>query len=190
MLSVTIGYIRSHVVQDRRLILRSGLVEIELFVETAAALRLRLHFIFFVNLLPSVRAVEAAARLYLHRCRWVGSSGTWTTAACAAQPCYLLVEHFVYVVFVDLVSVVVILVLVGGAFLAENFETIDGWNVSKGALLGIEIWISLEKDVREREAEVRTVNIKMLLPWNVHLLASWAISLYPTCGQFFTQAYR
>ena len=76
-----------------------------------------------------------------------------------------------------MVSVIIILVLVRGAFLAKNFETINGWNVRQWPVLGIQVRIGLEQDVWKTEAEVRTVDVQVLLPWHVYFLTFGAVCL-------------
>jgi len=43
--------------------------------------------------------------------------------------------------------------------LAEDFEAVDRWDVSQRAFLRIEVWVSLEQDIWEAQAEVSAIDI-------------------------------
>ena len=73
---------------------------------------------------------------------------------------------------------VVVAVFIGGAFLAENLEAVDGGNVGQRAFLRIKVRVSLEQDVREAQAKVSAVDVQVLLSWHIQLLASRTIGLY------------
>ena len=50
--------------------------------------------------------------------------------------------------------------------------------------------IYLHEDMREACAEVCTINIQLFRPWDIYILAPWAIYLDPARWQLFTYANR
>lgn len=167
----------SHIVEDRRLILGCWFIEVELFVQ-ATTRSLWLLLVFLEHLLRSVRAIKPSTGLNrLHGVIRGTGSGTRASSAHAAQSSYLLVEDLVDLELVYLVSVIIILVLVSRTLLTKYFESINRWDVRQWALLWIEVWVRFEQDVWEAQAEVGSINIQMLLPRHIHLLAPRTVSL-------------
>ena len=87
-------------------------------------------------------------------------------------------KNLVDLLLVLLVARVVISVLVSGTLLAKDLESVDGRNVGQRALLRIQVWVSLEEDVGEAQPKVGPVDIEMLLPRHIQLLASRTVGLF------------
>ena len=87
-------------------------------------------------------------------------------------------KNLVDLLLVLLAARVVISVLVSGTLLAEDLEAVDGRNVGQRALLRIQVWVSLEEDVGEAKPKVGTINVEVLLPRHIQLLASRTIGLF------------
>ena len=87
-------------------------------------------------------------------------------------------KNLVDLLLVLLVARVVISVLIGGTLLAEDLETVDGRNVGQRALLRIQVRVSLEEDVGKAQPKVGPVDIEVLLPRHIQLLASWTVGLF------------
>ena len=90
---------------------------------------------------------------------------------------FLLVQNLVDVLLVELIAIVVVTILVGRPLLAEDFEAIDRGNVSERAFFGVQVGVSLEKNVRERKAEVSSVDVQVLLAGHVNFLTPGTVSL-------------
>ena len=69
------------------------------------------------------------------------------------------------------------LLFVCRTFLSENLESKDERLVSEWTILRIEVGVCLEEDVSETDSEVGSINVKVLLARNVHLLATWTVDL-------------
>jgi len=70
-----------------------------------------------------------------------------------------------------------VLLFVCRTFLSENLESKDERLVSEWTILRIEVGVCLEEDVSETDSEVGSINVKVLLARNVHLLATWTVDL-------------
>lgn len=100
-----------------------------------------------------------------------------------------LFQDFSDFVFIDWFSLVVKLQFVFGASHAENLEPVDlghelGWTFRH------QLREVLQKYVREAGSEVGAVDVQLFLPWNVHVLASWAVDFDPRGRQFLRDADR
>ena len=69
------------------------------------------------------------------------------------------------------------LLFVCRTFLSENLESKEERLVSEWTILRIEVGVCLEEDVSETDSEVGSINVKVLLARNVHLLATWTVDL-------------
>ena len=95
----------------------------------------------------------------------------------SADTCDLLVEDLVDLVFIDLVTIIIVLVLIRRPLLPKYLEAINRRNISERPILGVQIRIRLEQDIGKAKSKVGTIDIQVLLPGHVHFLAFRAVGL-------------
>ena len=91
---------------------------------------------------------------------------------------FALSENVSYFLLVNIVALVVELQLVFRAAHAENAEPVDLGD-ELGRTLGHEVRVGLEEDVGKARAEVGAVDVELLLPRNVDVLAPGAVDFDP-----------
>ena len=78
--------------------------------------------------------------------------------------------------FVDWFSLIVKFELELTASHTEDLEPIDLWN-ELGWPLGQQLWEVLEENVREASAKVGSVDVELLLAWNIDILTPRTVHL-------------
>ena len=69
--------------------------------------------------------------------------------------------------------------LIGRPALPIDFEAEYHWLIAERSVLWIQIRVGLEKDIREADAKVSPIDVKVLLPGHIDLLAAWAKNFHP-----------
>lgn len=80
--------------------------------------------------------------------------------------------------------IIVVLKLICRAFLSKNFESINSRKVRKWSIFRVKIWVRFQQYICEAGAEVRPINIEVLLPRDVDFLAFGAVSLHSASAKF------
>jgi hypothetical protein len=70
------------------------------------------------------------------------------------------------------------------AFLPKHLEAVNSGHVRQRPILRVQVRVRLQQHIRKACPEIRSVNIQMLLPWNVHFLALGAVRLNSASRKF------
>jgi hypothetical protein len=87
-------------------------------------------------------------------------------------------KNAVDLLLVERLPIIIVHKFVGRPLLPKHLEAINGWHVSQRPILGIQVGVRLQENICKTCAEVRPINIQVLLTWNVHFLALGAVRLH------------
>lgn len=106
------------------------------------------------------------------------------------MPIGFVCQDTVDLLLVERLATVVIKKLIRTSLLSKHFESVNSWEISERAVLGVKVWVRLQKYVCKGCTKICTINVKMLLSRNIHFLAFRAVGFYSRCGKLFRKSYR
>lgn len=134
---------------------------------------MRLTYLVLAHLVAHIGALVLHIVVHLGHIR--ASGGTQANQGGVGDA---LFEDLPYFIFVGRLSLVVKFEFVLAAAHAEDFEAVNFGN-EFGRTLRQKFRELLEENVGKACSEVGSIDVQLLLSWDVHILASWAVYLDP-----------